>query len=54
MRDDLKKYGEWKMHLTMKPKFMSSTDSNDKRTMHSKSDNISVMIRNTRNHRRTF
>ena len=26
--DDLKKYGEWKMDLTMKPRFISSADAN--------------------------
>ena len=33
----------------MKPKFMSSTDGNEKRTMYSKSDNITVMIGNDTN-----
>ena len=28
MIDDLKKSGDWKMHLAMKPKFLSSTESN--------------------------
>ena len=28
----------------MKPKFMSSTDSNEKRTVHTKNDNIEIMI----------
>ena len=46
MIHDLKKSGEWKMHLTIKPKFMSSTDSNEKRTMFSKSDSSIVMIGN--------
>ena len=35
--DDLKKSGEWKLHLTMKLKYMSSRGSNQKRTMYSKS-----------------
>ena len=34
----------WKMHLTMKPKFMLSTDSNEKRKMSSKSNSSIVMI----------
>ena len=34
------------MHLTMKPKFMSSTDSNEKRMMYSKSDSSIVMVSN--------
>ena len=28
----------------MKPKFMSSTDSNEKHTVHTKNDNIEIMI----------
>ena len=44
MIDDLKKPGEWKMHLTMKPNFMSSADSNEICTMYSKSDSSIVMI----------
>ena len=43
---DLKKSSEGKMHLTMKPKFMSSTDSNEKRMMYSKSDSSIVMVSN--------
>ena len=35
MIDDLKKSGEWKMHLTIKPKFMSSKNSKEKRTIYS-------------------
>ena len=49
MIDDLKKSGEWKIHLTMKPKFMLSTDSNEKRTMYSKSDSSIVMTGNDTN-----
>ena len=30
MTNDLKKSGEWKMYLIMKPKFMSSKDSNER------------------------
>ena len=44
--NDLKKFGGWKIQLTMKPKFMSLTDSNKKRTMYSKSDSSIVMIGN--------
>ena len=44
MIDDLKKSGEWKMYLTIKSKFMPSTDSDEKRTMYSKSDSSIVMI----------
>ena len=38
MTNDLKKSGEWKMYLIMKPKFMSSKDSNEKCGMYCKSD----------------
>ena len=44
--NDLKKFGGWKIQLTMKSKFMSLTDSNKKRTMYSKSDSSIVMIGN--------
>ena len=37
------------MHLAMKAKFMSSTDSNKKRTMYSKSDSSIIMIGNGSN-----
>ena len=47
--DNLKKSGEWKIQLTMKPKFMSSADSNEKRKMYSKSDSVKVMIGNDTN-----
>ena len=47
--DNLKKSGEWKIQLTMKPKFMSSTDSNEKRKMYSKSDSVKVTIGNDTN-----
>ena len=46
MINDLKKSGEWKIHLTMKSKFMSLTDSDEKRTMYSKNDNSAIMIGN--------
>ena len=46
MIDDLQKSGQWKMHLTMKLKFLSSTDINEKRIRFSKSDNSIVMIGN--------
>ena len=44
MIDELKKSGEWKIHLTMKINFVSSKDNDDKQFMHSKSDNIEIMI----------
>ena len=40
---------EWKIHPTMKPKFMSSTESHEKRTMYSKSHRCVVMIGNDTN-----
>ena len=43
MISDLKKSGEWKIHLTMKMNFMSSKYSNEKRLMYPKSDNEEVM-----------
>ena len=36
---ELKKSDEWKMHLTMKFKFMLTPDSNEKRIMYSNSNN---------------
>ena len=35
MIDDSKKYGECKIYLLIKPKFMSPTDANEKRMMYS-------------------
>ena len=53
--NDLKKSGKWKMYLTMKPKFMSSTNINEKRTMYSKSDSSILVIGNNRqSHSITF
>ena len=46
MTNDLKKSVEWKMYLIMKPKFMSSKDSNEKCGMYCKSDSSMVMISN--------
>ena len=40
------KEGEWKTHLTIAINFMSSKDSNEMRTMHSKSDKIEISIGN--------
>ena len=49
MIDNLKKSGEWKKQLKMKPKFMSSTDGYEKRMMYSKRDSGKVMISNETN-----
>ena len=39
-----KTQGTWKIHLTMAINFISSKeDSNETRTMHTKSDNIEIM-----------
>ena len=37
-------FGEWKIQLTMSIKFISSKDSNETRIMHTKSDNIEIMM----------
>ena len=44
--NDHKTQGEWKIHLTMAINFFSSNDSEEIRTMHSKSDNIKILIGN--------
>ena len=46
MINDVKIQGEWKIELTMEINFMSSKDSNETRTMHTKSINIEIMIGN--------
>ena len=43
---DHKTQGEWKIHLTMIVNFISSKDSKEMRTMHTKSYNIELMISN--------
>ena len=43
--NDLKKSNQWKIQLTIIINFISSKDDNDEeREMHSKSDNIEIMI----------
>ena len=44
MINNFKKPGEQKIQLTMKLKFMSSADSKEKLTMHTKSDRTDNMI----------
>ena len=39
-------HGEWKIQLTMAINFTSSKDSNETRTMYTKSDNIEIIISN--------
>ena len=41
---DHKTQGEWKVHLIIAIDFISSKDSNETRTMHTKSDNIKIMM----------
>ena len=42
--NDYKTREEWKIHLTMSIKFICSKDSDGTRIMHSKSDNIEIMM----------
>ena len=44
MIDNHKARGEWKIQLTMRIIFVSFTDANETREMHTKSDNITIMI----------
>ena len=41
---NLKKSGTWKIYLTISSNFISSLDNNEEHVMHSKSDNIEIMI----------
>ena len=43
MIDDYKARGAWKIQLTMRIIFVSFTDANETRVMHTKSDNIEIM-----------
>ena len=38
-----KTQGKWKIHLTMAITFISSKDSDEARTMHTKSNNVEIM-----------
>ena len=44
--NDHKTQGEWEIHLTMAINFFSSKDFEEIRTVHSKSDNINILIGN--------
>ena len=44
MKDDKRKSGEWKVQLVLKNNFISSKNFNDTRGMHSKSDNVEIMM----------
>ena len=43
MIDSHKARNEWKIQLTMRIIFVSFTDANETREMHTKSDNITIM-----------
>ena len=44
MIDDYKSKGEWKIQITMRIIFISFIDKNETQVMHTKSDNIEIMI----------
>ena len=44
IRNNLKKSDTWKIQLTIATDFISSEDNDEERVMHSKSDNIKIMI----------
>ena len=44
MINDHKTQSEWKIQLTMQINFISSKDSDETRNMHTKSDNIEIII----------
>ena len=44
MINNFKKSDKRKLQLTMKPKFMLLTDSNEKRMLHTKNDNVENMF----------
>ena len=46
IKNDHKTQGEWKIHLTVVINFSSSKVSEEFRIMHSKSDNIEILIDN--------
>ena len=43
-KNDLKKSDTWKIHSTIAINFISSKGNDNDRVMHSKSDNIEIMI----------
>ena len=47
--NSLKKYGTQKIQLAKAINFISSTDNYEERVMHSKSDNIEIMINDEAN-----
>ena len=44
MIDDKRRIGEWKTQLLMKINFISSKNSSETRDIHSKSDNVEIMM----------
>ena len=44
IRNNLKKWGTWKIQLTIAINFISSIDNDEERVMHSKSDKLEVMV----------
>ena len=44
--NNLKKLDAWKIQLTIANNFISSLHNDEERVMHSKSDNIEIMISN--------
>ena len=42
--NNLKIFATWKVHLTKTNNFISSIDNDEERVMHSKSDNVEIMI----------
>ena len=44
MINDYKSKGEWKIQITMRIIFISFIDKNEIQVMHTKSDNIEIMI----------
>ena len=44
MIDDYKSKGEWKIQITMRIIFISFIDKNETQVIHTKSDNVEIMI----------
>ena len=52
--NDVKKSDTWKIQLTIAINFASSKDNNEKRVMHSKSNEIEIMINDNEGEVATF
>ena len=46
IKNNIKKYDTWKTQLTLSIKFMSSKDTDEELLIHSRNDNIEIMINN--------